>query len=592
MCGIAGILHIGKIENNSDKEKYLQVQKMTEIIKHRGTDAQKVISCLGGAIGFSHLSFIGKLLNQPIFNENGRYVLVCNGEIFNYLLLRKDLENLGHVFSSDSDCECILHLFEQYGLKGFSKLNGQFAAAIWDKHEKKCVLLRDPFGICPLFYTIKNAQLFFSSEIKAILSVFPDKPIIDMRSLIQTVLFYGPIPPSTIFRNINQVAPGEAVEISDTKVSKCFYTDIYKNAKELKGSRLEKSHVLEACVTDAVKLRLQGKYNPAVCISGGLDSAWIASIAASLNPKITAYSIQFTDGQYDESLYQKQLINFLGITHVPITISSNGIIDNLIQAVWHAELPLTRTAPIPIYMLSRVICDKNNRYILSGEGADELFAGYPVFQRSLTSIQYKFDKGSHILNNLGLFHQMKDIVEKDYANFLPNYETTNLKDLQKIEINTKLSQYLLNTQGDRMYMSHSVQARFPYLDSNVASFAFSLRKSDVLFQKQNKYLVRLASRDKIPESIRLRNKQGYLAPSIHRQMIKNDLGRELLSKYFSSQCASQFGYFSDSYIKEILYKMASDSLDETDEACFLIILTTHILHALFVEKRPFKFSDI
>ena len=587
MCGIAGILHLDKSKNHFDKKTYRQVQEMIKLIKYRGPDAQKVVVCPSGAMGFSHLSFIGKLSNQPIFSEDGRYLFVCNGEIFNHLSLRKDLENLGHVFSSDSDCECILHLFEQYGSRGFSKLNGQFAAVIWDKYAQKCILLRDPFGICPLFYTVKNTQLFFSSEIKAILQVFPNNVSVDMRSLVQTILFYGPIPPHTIFHDINQVEPGETVEISNTGVNRCFYINIYSNTKILKGSKSEKSHILEKYVNDAVKLRLQEKYNSAVCISGGLDSSWIASIATTLNPKVMAYSIQFTDYQYDESPYQKQLVNFLGITHIPIMVSLNNIIDNLIQTIWHAELPLTRTAPIPVYMLSKAIYNENNQYILSGEGADELFAGYPVFQRCKTSIQDKFDKGICILKNLGLFNQMEDIIKADYTSFIPNNRASNLKNLQKIEINTKLSQYLLSTQGDRMYMSHSIEPRFPYLDSNVVSFAFSLQKSDVLFQKQNKYLMRLASCNKIPESIRLRNKQGYLAPTIHRQMMKNDLGKELLSKYFSSQYTRQLGYFSDYYIKEISHKMDNDSLDETDKTCFLIILTTHILHSLFIEKSTF-----
>jgi len=584
VCGIAGILHIGKSKNHFDKKTYRQVQEMIKLIKYRGPDAQKVIFCSGGAIGFSHLSFIGSLSNQPIPNEDGRYILVCNGEIFNYLSLRKDLENLGHVFSSDSDCECILHLFEQYGLKGFNKLNGQFAAAIWDKNTQKCIFLRDPFGICPLFYTVKNAQLFFSSEIKAILQVYPGNVSIDMQSLVQTILFYGPIPPRTIFQGINQIKPGEVVEISNTGIKKYFYTDIYDNVIRLKGSKLEKSRILEKYVTDAIKLRLQGKYNPAVCISGGLDSSWIASIVTALNPKVIAYSIQFTESQYDESSYQKQLVNFLGIIHVPITISINDIIDNLIQTMWHTELPLTRTAPIPVYMLSKVIYNKNNRYILSGEGADELFAGYPIFQRSQTSIQDKFDKGICILKNLGLFHQMEDAIKTDYLRFIPNDNITNLRNLQKIEINTKLSQYLLSTQGDRMYMSHGIEARFPYLDVSVASFAFSLKETDVLFQKQNKYLMRLASSNRIPESIRLRNKQGYLAPAIHHQMMKSDLGKELLSKYFSLQHTQQLGYFSESYMKEISHKINTSSLNEIDKTCFLIILTTHILHSLFIGK--------
>ncbi len=590
MCGIAGILLLGTNYNHSNKTIFRKVQKMIMLLKHRGPDAQKVINYSDGAMGFSHLSFIGKLLNQPIMSEDKRYILVCNGEIFNHLSLRKNLERLGHRFSSDSDCECILHLFEEYDIKGFDKLNGQFAAVIWDNIAKKCILLRDPFGICPLFYTLHDHQLLFSSEMKALLHVSPNHNSIDMRSLIQTVLFYGPIPPHTILHNINQVSPGETVVISNTGINRHSYTTIYSDHRQLYSKKVTKSYMLQKYLTDAIKLRLQGKYSAAVCVSGGLDSSWIASIAAKLNPKTTAYSIQFADGRYDESFYQKQLIDFLKIPYVPITISQNGIIRNLIPTIWNTELPLTRTAPIPVFMLSKAIYNGHHRYILSGEGADELFAGYSVFQRHVSSVQDKFDKGICILKKLGLFDQMKDLVKEDYERLISDKKTRNLKKLQKIEIDTKLSQYLLSTQGDRMYMSHSIEARFPYLDLHVASFAFSLRKSDVFFQNQNKYLMRLASRNTIPDSIRLRNKQGYLAPSIHHQMMKSTFGKKLLAKYFSLQYARKTKYFSKNCMKAMLNNMKNDSFAEIDEACFLIILTTHIFHELFIKKGNYLYK--
>lgn len=319
---------------------------------------------------------------------------------------------------------------------------------------------------------------------------------------------------------------------------------------------------------------------PGIYLSGGLDSAIIAYLASKISKKRpVAFGIRFSESQFDEGKYQSVVAKALRIPLIQIKVTPKDIVKNIIHCVKHAETPLIRTAPIPMYLLSKSVQKERIKYVLCGEGADELFFGYPVFLKNKTSYEDKW------LENCKYFDWFSDrLMKKHIKNSFKHISDRNKKndsDVRLKEINTKLSQYLLTNQGDRMSMAHGIEQRFPYLDSCVRKFAFNLNHHQLFDKNGGKAILRSAFKAVLPKSIILRKKQGYLAPDI--SVMNLVLNNDNLRRFFTKDAFQTVGIFNYQKVSQVIKNISDGgSLTESDARMLLFVLTTHILHTNFI----------
>ncbi|MBI3093018.1 MAG: asparagine synthase (glutamine-hydrolyzing), partial [Candidatus Levybacteria bacterium] len=450
---------------------------MVNITVHRGPDTTVSIINKKYGIGFNRLKIVGgNKGQQPIYDKGNKIYLICNGEIFNHIELRKRYCRKEE-FLTESDVEIILHLYKKFDKRCIEYLEGQFAFLLYDTLKNVILIGRDRFGINPLFYSFCQESFIVASEIKAILSTkLINNVFLDTQGIAESMFFYGAIPPRTCFTNIFQLPPGY-FGVYDIK-NKNFFTKSYFNLKEnknkIKTIRVGREKLQELLIK-SVQKRLQGKYTPGVYLSGGLDSSVIGYLVNKLTSGNTKFfSISFKNHIYDESLYQKKLAGVLKITLRQIRIDFDDIVSNFEECIFHVETPLIRTAPVPMLLLSKMVRKENIKFVFCGEGADEMFAGYPVFMKGKSSFE---DKWIILKNFLPLFKgkEIRNSIERTYKKLSQiNKKESLLTQCRKKEIETKLSQYLLVNQGDRMSMANGVEQRFPFLDSEVVKYAFSL----------------------------------------------------------------------------------------------------------------------
>ncbi|HHJ05931.1 MAG TPA: asparagine synthase (glutamine-hydrolyzing), partial [Anaerolineae bacterium] len=358
MCGIVGAVNLSPSEPTQEKT----LRQMLAMIRHRGPDEFGVYLDKTIGLGSARLSIIdlggGQ---QPIGNEDGTLWIVFNGEIFNYRELRPQLEARGHRFSTHSDTEVILHLYEEYGPACLQQLNGQFALAIWDKKEQSLFLARDRVGIRPLFYTLAAGKLIFASEIKAILAHPQTQAEIDPVSLHQVFTFWSPLTPRSIFKGIMALPPGHYAKIQRGKVTIEPYWELdFPAAPVKKGALADAVEELKALLVDATQIRLRADVPVGAYLSGGIDSSVIAAIIRNYtNNRLDTFSIAFDDPEFDESQYQYRMADFLGTDHQVIQAGYGDIARVFPDVVWHAETPVIRTAPAPMFLLSGLVRQNN-----------------------------------------------------------------------------------------------------------------------------------------------------------------------------------------------------------------------------------------
>lgn len=557
------------------------IANMLEVTKHRGPDSSKMYVEDKFGLGINRLEIVGGYKGQqPITDQDKKIFLLCNGEIFNYKSLKRELFP-EEKFATTSDCEIILHLYKKFGKDCVNYLEGQFAFVLLDLTRNQILIARDQYGIHPLFYYFDNQNILFASEIKAIFaSTLVDNKKFDSYGIAENMFFYGPIPPRTCFKNIRQLLPGHTGTYNFS--TRTFKTEDYRKVskhKTLTGKNIGANgkYKLQRLLAKSIKIRLQGNSSPGVYISGGIDSAIIAHYVKELSERNpVAFSISFSNRNFDEGRYQKIVAETLKMPLIRIKISSKDIIENILNCIRHTETPLIRTAPIPMYLLSQAVKKKNIKFVLCGEGADELFAGYPVFLRGKTSFEEKW------LDNkkyLGWFkdqritrHIKRSFEEMSLPNSLKDNKSLRLK-----EIDTKLSQYLLSNQGDRMSMAHGIEQRFPYLDSQIAEFAFNLSKKDLFDKDGGKAILRRSFKNVLPKTIVARKKQGYLAPDV--SVVTSIIKSGHFNYYFKQSVVESIGIFQYKKIsKAIKQILRSNVVPEDDARMLLFVLTTHLLH--------------
>jgi asparagine synthase (glutamine-hydrolysing) len=638
MCGIVGICDL----DGARPVRESTLRSMLGTIRHRGPDQFGIYLDDHVGLGNARLSIID--LNtgqQPISNEDGTLWIVFNGEIFNHPELRRELEKRGHRFSTACDTETVLHAYEEYGTDCLSRLNGQFAIAIWNSRSRTLFMARDRLGVRPLFYTVAGGALVFGSEIKAILADPGITASPDPVALDQIFTFWSTLSPRSFFRGIVDLPPGHYMLVRDGRITLKPYWEMAfpEDGAAPVRSRREYVEELRDLLIDATLIRLRADVPVGAYLSGGLDSSTITAIIRSYttNP-LETFSIAFTDPGLDESGFQSSMAGALGTDHHVVHATHADIGRVFPEVIWHAETPVMRTSPAPMFLLSGLVRDNHFKVVLTGEGADELLAGYDIFKAAkirrfwarqpdsklrpaLFNRIYPWIPGLTRSNYAQSFFGMglRETESRDYSHSLRWRTTARAKrffsegtreairasgdDLtpfypdgfdrwdplhraQYLEITIFLSQYLLSSQGDRMAMGHSVEGRFPFLDHRVIEFCNGLPPQLKLRGLTEKYLLKEISREWLPAEISNRPKQPFRAP-IHRAFF-NDSPPDYLEELLSPSAIKHSGYFNPQAVGHLVAKLKQGlPLGETDDMALAGIISTELVDRQFVSRpRP------
>jgi asparagine synthase (glutamine-hydrolysing) len=523
---------------------------MLRALSHRGPDAMGVYESPNFTCGTARLSIIDVAGgHQPLFNEDRSIVAVCNGEIFNYKDLRAKLVANHHRFRTDSDVEVIVHLYEDYdGLEFLNCLNGQFAFAICDIRRQRLIAARDRFGICPLHYAIVDGCFVFASEIKALLKHPAVPRDVDVVALDQVFSLTGIVSPRTILTSVKSLQAGHCLS-STGGFNAWQYWDLnFPSADEPVEATTESELIrnIQELITVAVQRRLQAESAVGVYLSGGLDSSLIARAFRSVAPDapISSFSIVLDDADFTEKRYQDLVANSLHLDHRAVWFRTSEIADRLKKVIYHCECPLKELHNAGAMALSEYVKANGVKVILSGQGADELFAGY---------VGYRFDALRQELGaaddldpderriRAALWGDDTFFYERDQARFLPIkarlyssrmrealgeqgcltmplLPAEKLKGLHPInrrsyvDCKLRLGDHLLADHGDRMALANAVELRHPFLDDDLVDFATRLPVGMKLRGYEEKYILKQAARNSLPKEIVAREKFGFAVP--------------------------------------------------------------------------------
>lgn len=608
MCGICGYIKIGQEAGDQDP---LIVGKMVKSLVHRGPDQQDVAVFDNVAFGFSRLAIIG-LQNgmQPIYNEDRSLVLVCNGEVFNYIELREELIKKGHHFKTESDVEVIVHLYEEYGLEQLNKINGQFAFALYDSHKKMLFCARDQMGINPLYYTFVDNTFVFGSEIKAILEYPGVKKEVDKVSLDQIFTFPGIVSPRTIFEDIHSLENGHYITVNaHGELRKHEYWDLtYPQGRVEMNGISEEGYKdrLEELLDQSIKLRLRSEVPYGTYLSGGLDSSIITKkVSQFTNHRNQAFSIDFPDAQISEAPFQMLVADQSNTQLNKKTFLFSDISERLQQCIYHCETPIKETFNSATHYLSESVRDKGIRVILSGQGSDELFAGYVGYRfdkmREAQLVNYSLDPNEEYLRNkvwgdknfvyernfLDFIDTKKSLFSKDlFASFddmnslnHPVIDTNKLKGLHMmnkrsyIDFKIRMIDHLLSDFGDRMALANSIEVRYPFLDKDLVEFSTTIPADLKLNELNEKYILKETARRFLPETIIDREKFGFVAPG-SPYLLQNNV--EYIHDLLSYDLIKRQNFFDADKIEELkkVYSQEGYAVNVPFETDYLIIVIT------------------
>ncbi|MDY6824208.1 MAG: asparagine synthase (glutamine-hydrolyzing) [Thermodesulfobacteriota bacterium] len=651
MCGISGIFDLNAKSGALSEDI---IRGMISILRHRGPDETGLYTDPAIQLGHSRLGILDLAGGtQPMSTPDGNLWIVYNGEVFNYIELKKDLERRGHQFTTQTDTEVILHLYQEQGPACLSSLNGQFAIAIWNRRKKELFLARDRVGICPLYYTVAGGRFMFASEIKA-LFMNPAVPReIDPSSLQQIFTCWTTIGKRTIFRDIYALQPGHYMTIRQDAgpgdQQPFWHLPCQPAEQHWPGSREDAAEQLRELLEDAVRLRLRADVPVGAYLSGGLDSSIIASVIANrFNNRLKTFSIGFAEKAFDEAGFQAKMVRALNTDHRQTRITNQQVADFFGQVIWHSEIPLLRTGPVPLYMLSKLVRENGFKVVLTGEGADEVFGGYNIYKeakvrafwakqpgsryrplllerlypyifdnpsRNRAFLQKFFSVSKKDLDDPLMSHQKRwantgrsttffsDSVRDAVAGYDPRDaiaaslpEGFEQRDIfsraQWLEMNIFMSNYLLTSQGDRVAMANSVELRLPYLDHRVIDFAARLPAHWKIQGLEEKYMLKKAFRDRLPASITKRAKQPYRAP-IGPAFFNGEPagGNSFIQDIAGEEQLKSAGIFDTKKAANLFQKCLSRpnaAVSESENMAVVGIISTQLLYDQFVKNFPGK----
>lgn len=555
MCGICGIY---SYKSDQEIDQNLQ-SSMLSAIRHRGPDDEGSFNEQKIFLGMRRLSIIDlDGGHQPMSNEDDSIWIVFNGEIYNYKDLRAILSAKGHVFRTQSDTETVIHAYEEWGIEGFSRLNGMYGLALWDRRRKELVLARDPFGVKPLYYTDQQGSFVFGSEIKAILADPNVSRSVDLAALDQFLTFSFVPSPRTMFEGIKKVPPGYALCVtSEGSRQVRFYQPIITTPKMSGTEWLE---ALQDGIEKAIVRQMVADVPVGVMLSGGMDSATVAMLARKHSGQpIHSFTVGFSeDFEKDELALGRRSAELIGTTHHEVIISANDFMKFLPKAIWYLDEPIASPASLPTYWVSKLARDYV-KVVLTGQGADEPFAGYPRHLGAYYGRWYRITpdflrKGviSPLINRLPRIEkyrravrtldiadpvtrltQIYHIFESELKqrlyrpellaemdiNFEPIVREwwndvehlSELNQMTYVDARFSLADNLL-LYGDKMSMAASLEARVPFLDLDLMSLVEGMPAKYKIHGRTQKYLLKKAVAKWLPPEIIYRKKIGFVTP--------------------------------------------------------------------------------
>ncbi len=646
MCGIAGIVPLRDSALPPSRE---QLGAMVSALRHRGPEEAGAYLDERAGLAHARLSIIDLTTgSQPLSNEDGTIWITFNGEIFNYVELKAELESLGHRFRTKSDTEVIVHAWEAWSEAAFDRFNGQFAIALWNRPERTLVLARDLMGVRPIYICEHGGRVFFASEAKAIFAAEPSIiRALDPVGLDQVFTFWSTVPPQTVFAGVRELEPGHVETYSPAgRTHRAFASHRFpvRGDGEFKGTLEEAVEATREALGRATRLRmLRADVPVGSYLSGGLDSSLVAALAyRATSGRLQTFALRFEDPEFDETPYQRQLVERLGSEHHDVVISTSDIARVFPEVVWHTERPILRAAPAPLFILSRLVHDAGIKVVVTGEGADEVFAGYDLFReakvrrfwarqpsstcrprllerlypymarspvsRPAMARQF-FGQALDAWKSPGFGHgprwrstaALKRLFSADtraavdgrsitadlLASLPPEFaDWSSLSQDQYLEMRTLLTGYILSSQGDRMMMAHSVEGRFPFLDRDVVALANALPAAYKLHVLDEKHVIKCVARDLVPDNIVARKKQPYRVPDA--SSFVGPHAPEWVAETVSPGLVREAGIFDPRGV-EILWRKCAARTGDTpasnaDNMALVGVLSTQLLYGRFIRS--------
>jgi asparagine synthase (glutamine-hydrolysing) len=643
MCGIAGTCYLREPEPISPE----LINRMLGAISHRGPDESGIYVDDWAGIGNVRLSIIDLTGGiQPIHSEDETLWIVYNGEVFNFPELRQELKRKGHRFYTNTDAEVVLHLYESKGPSCLDDLNGQFAFAIWNNKDKELFLARDHVGICPLHYTIQGNRILFASEVKAI---FMDKEVkreIDPVAMDQIFTFWSTLSGYTVFKDIKELQPGHYLKISNGQVTLKKYWDIpcYSPEEQVTWSLDDVCERFLELLNASIRIRLRADVPVGSYLSGGLDSSGITSLVnKNCTNTLRTFGIHFEEGAFDERDYQNQMVSFLQTDHTNIEVKNKQIGLSFPEVLWHCETPLLRTGPVPLFLLSQEVQNSGFKVVITGEGADEVIGGYNIYREAKVRkfwarnpdstwrplligklYPYIFNDKTRAKNYFRSFFGtgLNEVDDPFYSHFIRWRNTSKIKgffsnellaeingysryeDLkeqlptayemcdylskaQYLEMSIFLSNFLLSSQGERVAMAHAVEARPPYLDHRIIDFMGQVPSKWKIMGLNEKYMLKKAFQEYLPDTILNRPKQPFRAPISESLVTGNE---SFINEMLSDHSLKQSNLFNTSKITLLLNKLQKgQKVSEFNNMALAGILSSQSIFDQFIENFPKKF---
>lgn len=650
MCGIAGI-----IKKRAELVEEADLGRMLGVQAHRGPDGSGVALTDEGRVGFGHvrLSIIDLTTgDQPLWSRDGQLLITFNGEIYDHLEHRRALEKDGFVFRTRSDTEVIVNLYRRYGLHFLSHLNGEFSFAIWDRAERRFLAARDRYGVKPFFYRETTDELLFASEAKGLLAL-PRVPRAFSGEHVMTALLSAPMPAVSPFAGTEVLRPGHYLmwEVGQTKSKTVeYWRPRYEPQPSLSpGEAIERTR---HHFSRAVERRMVADVPVCSFLSGGLDSTLVtAEMARQSGARtVTAFTIGFSHSEYDETETAANIAREIGVAHESLPVSMNDIADHLEDCIGQIELHLFNPSAVGKFLLSRYVRDRGFKVALTGEGSDELFAGYPYFKleaiwrrlespdpevrRSGRRLLARFRKmerrsegllwnrtgswrrmprpfgfASYILTRVQEFEKYLPVLincekygiepgDSPSQRLVAEFEGWGLEDLHPLQASLVLSRsqlaaYIIPTLGDRVEMAHSIEGRTPFLDTNLAELTFRV-PVDLqldLDQLREKRLLHEALGQLLPPTARGTRKHPFFSPN-WTALWQTRRGRELFEDYLSDVALDRVGLFRRPFVRRILclwrWLPQNSSLRRRIDVLVGIVLTTQILHERLIRGQAVR----
>ncbi|HQZ84119.1 MAG TPA: asparagine synthase (glutamine-hydrolyzing) [Actinomycetota bacterium] len=637
MCGICGIV------SAAGPPEVPLVRAMIGQLRHRGPDGSGYFRDGRAALGHARLAIIDMAGGaQPMSNEDGSIWISFNGEIFNYVELARELRSLGHQFRTASDTEVIIHAWEEWGAASFDRFNGQWAFALWDRRARRLILCRDRMGVRPLYYARTPERFLFASEVKALFAD-PQMPReLDPVGLDEVLTYWSTVAPRTVFRGVEQLPPGHFAVLDAEGFRSAPYWSIDFPARGSEPSRDATTNAdeLRERLIEASRLRfLRSDVPVGAYLSGGIDSSITAAVVARYTAApLHTFSLRFDDPAFDEGGYQKQMTTLLGTEHRDVVVSPADIAEVFPEVVWHAETPILRSAPAPLFLLSRLVRQNGYKVVVTGEGADEILGGYDIYREARVRLFWSRDQGStkraraaellypwmtrspgaapafarsffamHLdPNDPAISHRPRwqstaavkalltpawrqEALVADPARLaaaLPkgSADWDPLARAQWLEMTTLLPGYILASQGDRMLMANSIEGRFPFLDREVMALANALPAHHKLLALDEKHLLKRSFADMIPAEILRRAKQPYRSPDAASFFFDGTLP-DWFGDLTTPSALGASGIFDPGLVAGLLAKGTRThgrNFGNTDNMRVLAVISTQLLHHQFI----------